>query len=533
MRFPWWAIALFLGIPLGGSAVAQPAALDEDRGWPAGPASVQLDGDPTLVPFGKGAVFVPAMNNPLDEPPVTVWKGAVTIAEGTTGQRIVLSPGTYEVRLGSGADVQRLRYQASVREGHTSVIPVSWAGLSIHVVDEQYGSLRASYELIRVEDRQYMGVGFGTDEQAGEPVTTWILRPGLYKIVRLGDTYRARRDFATVRLLEGNLTHFLLVLNGETGAFAGAGEVPEEELFRPQQGFFGSLVLGGDVSFNQRSNVPGLQDGLTFAFRAFADARMSLGLFGHPLILQLQVEEGQAKAPDLPLQKNNDRVDLDLLYIYRLERWLGPYVRFGVETNFFSGFSNFDRASNVAVFDLAGDLLFWERGVDRVKLSPPLGLTSLKEGTGLNVRVFKSRFAEGTLRTGVGARHRLAKDLFEEVEISSLPDGARQSATFPPLVAAPFRFFREIGSDNQVGVEVTILGTARLSRWVLMTMELDALVPFDTINNTVLEARASVAFKLTSYLSINYVFRFLRDRAILPEDRLEQDVLLRFSLELF
>ena len=517
----------------GGPAAMLSGLLDEDRGWPAGTPGEQLDRDPTLVPFGKGAVFVPAMTNPLDEPPVTVWRGGVPVAEGTTGQRIVLAPGVYEVRLGSGADVQRLRYQASVREGHTSVIPVSWAGLSVHVVDEQYGSLRASYELIRVQDRQYIGVGFGTDEQAGEPVTTWILRPGLYKIVRLGDTYRARRDFATVRLLEGKQTHFLLVLNAETGDFAGAGEVPEEELFRPQRGFFGSLVLGGDVSFNQRSNAPGLQDGLTFAFRAFADARASLELFGHPLILQLQVEEGQAKAPDLPLQKNNDRFDLDLLYIYRLERWLGPYVRFGVETNLFAGFSNFDRETNVALYDLDEDLVFWARGVDRVKLSPPFGLTSLKEGTGLNWRVYKSRFAEGTLRTGIGARHRLAKDLFEEVELSTLSDSVRQEPTFPPIDVLPFRFFREIGSDNQVGVELTLLATARLSRWVLISLEVDALVPFDTVANTVLEARASVAFKLTSYLSVNYVFRFLRDRAILPEDRLEQDVLLRFSLELF
>src|SRR5262245_29450635 len=44
--------------------------LVEDRGWAAGTIQEQLDRDPTLVPFGKGAVFVPAMTDPLDEPPV-------------------------------------------------------------------------------------------------------------------------------------------------------------------------------------------------------------------------------------------------------------------------------------------------------------------------------------------------------------------------------------------------------------------------------------------------------------------------------
>jgi hypothetical protein len=72
--------------------------------------------------------------------------------------------------------------------------------MQVHVIDEQYGSVRASYEIIRMDDRAYVGLGFGTDEQAGEPVSTWILRPGLYKIIRVGETYRARRDFFTVRV---------------------------------------------------------------------------------------------------------------------------------------------------------------------------------------------------------------------------------------------------------------------------------------------------------------------------------------------
>ena len=481
--------------------------------WPAGTVGRQLDRDTTLVPFGKGALFVPALTNPLDEPPVTVARAGQRVAEGTTGTRIILSPGTYEVRLGSGAVDQRLRYQASVEEGHTTIIPVSWGGLSVHVVDEAYGSLRTSYELIRVDDREYMGIGFGTDEQAGEPVSTWVLRPGLYKIVRLGDTYRARRDFATVRLVGGYHTHFLLVLNEETGEFAGGGEVPEDELFRPREGLSGSLVFGGDVSFNSRSGVPGVNDGLYFAFRGFVDARAALELFDHPLALRLQVEEGQTKGPALPWQKSNDRVDLVGLYIYRLKRWIGPYVRLGAETNILPGSRSFEAPTAYNVVDAGGTYLRTDTN-SAVDLSPSFGLTTIKEGLGINVRVFKSLFAETNVRTGVGARHRIARDLLEEL--------------------APSRpTFRQVESDNQIGVELTVLAVARLTRWVLVNLELDSLVPFDGLDNTVLEIEASVALKLTSYVSINYVIRYLRDRAIFEKDPFEQDVLLRFSLELF
>ena len=115
------------------------------------------------------------------------------------------------------------------------------------------------------------------------------------------------------------------------------------------------------------------------------------------------------------------------------------------------------------------------------------------------------------MRSGVGARHRLARDLLEEANDLE---------------------FRRIDSTNQVGVEITVLAQARLTRWVLGTLELDSLLPFNEFENFVLEIEASTALKLTSYASLNYVFRFLRDRALSEDDRIQHDVLLRFSLEI-
>jgi hypothetical protein len=58
------------------------------------------------------------------------------------------------------------------------------------------------------------------------------------------------------------------------------------------------------------------------------------------------------------------------------------------------------------------------------------------------------------------------------------------------------------------------------------------LIPFDKAKSAVLELEGSVAVKLTSYVSINYRLRFLRDPALSEKDVIEQDVLLRFSLEI-
>ncbi|MBI4818665.1 MAG: hypothetical protein HY791_20520 [Deltaproteobacteria bacterium] len=505
-------------------ALAGQLTLGEDRGWIAGTIEAQLDRDPTLVPYGKGSLFVPAMAEPLDEPPVQVLSGGDRVAEGTTGKRIVLAPGSYEVLVGTGAREQRIRINATVRENRTTIVPPSWAGLQVHVVDEFFNALRNSYELIRVDDREYAGVGFGADEQAGEPLSTWVLRPGLYKIVRVGETYRARRDFATVRLLEGRLTHFVLVVDETTGDFLGGGEVPDGELLRPREGFFGSLVIGGDLALNSRLHVLGATDGLGLTLRTFLDAKLSYEIAKSPLLLQLQIEEGQRKSPDTDLEKANDRADLDALYVYRLEPWVGPYARLGVETTLLPGVKPFDVPTDVVVIDAAGSADTRCR-VDDLRLSPPLGLTAAKEGAGLNLRVFKSVFGESTVRAGVGARHILTRDLLEQ-----LPEGGFGDACPDPAAARVV--FVEVPTSHQIGVEGTLLGSAQLTRWVVVNIELDTLLPFDDLAGIVLEANGSVALKLTSYVSINYVLRFLRDRSLSPDDRIQQDVSVRFSLEL-
>lgn len=516
MRPSWIVLALAVLAARPAFADAN-AALEKDHGWPAGSIQEQLDRDPTLVPFGKGSIFVPSITNPLDEPPVTVSRGSQRVAEGTTGVRIVVAPGTYEVRLGSGPVEQRMRFQATVRERMTTVLPVSWAALSVHVVDEQFGSLRGAYEMIRVDDREYIGIGFGTDEQAGEPLSTWILPAGLYKIVRLGETYRARRDFSTVRLESAAHTHFILVQD-QNGEFRGAGEVPVEEIFRASEGVSGSLIVGADASLNSRRNALGLDDGEAFSGRLFVDARLTVQILDNPLVLRLQVAEGQTKALDAPWQKTDDIVDLDALYLYRWTPVLGPYFRVGADTRLLPGFAFFEPAFVERNY---GDGRIERTGARHTsaKLSRAFGLSTFREGGGLNMRVIKTLLAEMNVRLGLGGRHRFARNLFEVTE-----DGDSGTEGLVRL--------NEIESSQLVGAEGTVLLLARLTRWVFITAEAEVFLPTVGFSETILELEAGVAIKLTSYLALNYLARFRRDPGLQERDSIQQNVVLRFSWEL-
>ena len=223
-------------------------------------------------------------------------------------------------------------------------------------------------------------------------------------------------------------------------------------------------------------------------------------------------------------------MDLDALYVYRLAPWIGPYLRASGETNLLASYQNFTDTKEVIVNNEDGTPRR-DAMLDRLRLSKPLGFTSIKEGAGLNLRVFKTVFGEASLRVGVGARHRITSGLLEQTS----------SADATPLV------YQRVPSTNQIGIEATIVAVARITRWVLVNLELDSLTPFDEPRNVVLEGEGSVALKLTTYISINYVARFLRDPTLLSNQdqavhqdlptmfrqaRREQDILLRFSFEI-
>ncbi|MEL6185745.1 MAG: hypothetical protein AAFU79_14075, partial [Myxococcota bacterium] len=162
-------------------------------------------------------------------------------------------------------------------------------------------------------------------------------------------------------------------------------------------------------------------------------------------------------------------------------------------------------------------------------------------GVGLNIRALKTVSAEVNLRAGFGARHAITNDFFDIDPRSPNLDGNCQNDTecadfrarFPGLEPDTTRIYRQVLGTDQVGAETALIATVRITRYVLINAELDALFTAP-LENTIVDAEASVALKLTSYMSINYVFRYTRDVDIAVGDpnNLENNILLRFSVDL-
>ena len=124
-------------------------ALGDSYTWIAPPGRGQLEQDPTLIPKGKGFIFVPTMTGSLNEPSFLVLQGNKPIREASPGTGVLLSPGNYELLVGSGTDLQMMSRTVPIREGMTTLIKPFWAGLVINVMSENRTSINESYELYR------------------------------------------------------------------------------------------------------------------------------------------------------------------------------------------------------------------------------------------------------------------------------------------------------------------------------------------------------------------------------------------------
>ena len=471
--------------------------------------------DDTGIPIGYGAVFVPTLSEGNQEPRVALFQDGKAKVEGTMGKRIVAAPGQYEARFGSGTVEQQIVVQVEVQEGRTTIVPPTWSSLQVDVVDEQFVPFRGTYELIRMDDREEFGLGFGADEQQGEELRVWVLQPGLYKLIKSGGTYRDRSNFATVRLEPGAKTDFVLVLSTDDDNpddFLGAGEVdPAETAAAKAHEWQPRGVLGGSVSFI-RSNTVSQAEGWQLGLAVFFDGALRWLHERHNWTTRLDIEEEEQRPSDGDFVNVKDRFFLHSIYTYAVVPWFGPYVRTTFESKLLPRDQTFEDPTTVDELDEEGNVVATYVDVDKVDLAGPFAPISLKESGGGNFHLLRRRAIELDLRVGFGVSHTLA-------------DGA---LTFEDNVLKP------IESNHSAGPEAAVVGFARLTRFVTITTEFDGLLPV-TNDGAEFTWRNQVTLRLSSFASLNYRFNAERNPniGVDADVKTEHDVQLRFSYTLF
>lgn len=514
-------------LPMSADATSGAGPLDEEG--PPRPDLVRPDpdailrspallGDTTPLPPGRGALFLEALADTDREPPLAVYQGNVRVAEGRMGRMVVLPPGEYEVRYGSGTVEQQLTTEVAIEEGRVTAIPPRWAVLEVHVVNEQSIGFRGSYELIYIPTREEFGIGFGADEERGESPRAWVLEPGPYKVVRAGGNYHDRTNFATVEIEAGQLTRFALVQDQNTEDFRGAGVI-EEDLQRadPDDAWTFKMTLGGDFQLENIDLPEGQQvEGWDLDVGVFVESLARYERGRHQFVTRLDMEESQERAADQDdFSNKTDRLYLHTIYTYHLVPWFGPYARAGLESKLLPRYAHYDEKLDVHVLDGDGEReVDTFQSVDRVRLGTVLDPVELQQGAGGNFRVLHTLAVDLDLRLGLGAREYLRR---EEYVVDDRPGG---------------RYVRETASYARVGPEVGLGGVARISRWIALSTDLSAFYsPYGDDPDVQFKSRSQASLRLVRFASLNYRINILRDpwRKAGEDTLWEHFVQLRFS----
>jgi hypothetical protein len=501
---------LMIGVVL--LAVARGSA--DESSWTAPPSNAQLQRDPTLIPKSKGFLFVPALSVPLgNEPSYFVYLDGERIASAPTGRGVLLNPGTYDVLIGSGAISQLIRKTVPIVEGQTTMLKPDWAALVIDVIDATRTSVNETYEILETDGEPY-GVGYGIEEERGERVRTWLLRPGVYHVVRVGESVTTIRKFS-VQLTPGTLTQRNLVVDtgpGTTGDFIGFYPRPVLQTSRAERtasSVTSQTEMSGSVQFNSsQQTAAGDQSSLNLAVQMFNRTRYNTERdFAN---IRVILEEGASKVEGEDLSKGVDRAEVQATYIYRLSERIGPYLRGVVNSNAFPSDSRFRTPRDLIRIRQNGSIDTL-RGITEFTTAPSLSPVTLREGIGINAQVIRSFGLNMDLRLGIGARQDLRSEFYE---ISTNSNGSTQAT--------------ERGSTSSTGLETLLIMDARLARYINLDSEFDILITSRDTGDWFFTWENRMRIALTSFINLDIVADLEREQTLRRLQGREQ-LLLRFS----
>ena len=337
--------------------------------------------------------------------------------------------------------------------------------------------------------------------------------------MRPGANYRTRTDFSTVVIPFGQMVYFKLVQDPDDGSLLGAGVVPPNEMgiVQPGSAWTRTMTIGVGLPITGSSNVVGTANQTTIGADFTFDTYMIYDRGKNYAGIIFEVEEGFVSidpevSPKLPLQKTVDRMRFDTIYTRLLSPRIGPYVRFGVLTNFFESNVLVTEDTTVVKHLLDGTTTTEDVPANEdFKVGDPFAPVSIREGVGINFRLLRGRIFSLDWRFGLGFRQNRFNGAFV------LDDSA-----------SGFQEYSEQESFNETGLETTVVGTVRLSRLLLNT-NLDLFGDFNELEDPTLDWRNTFSWRLTGGLSLDYRIDVLQQPQVTEDTQLRQTLQFRYS----
>jgi hypothetical protein len=458
--------------------------------WLAPQVEEQLSRDRTLIPLGKGAVFVPTYTEPRREPEVSVLNARGHLVKtGQTGERILLDSGTYSLRFGSGTSIQQISVRAGVQENHTTAIPPAWGGMLIETLNADGGYIDGQYEVVRMEKWINFGKGHGLKQERLQDIKTWILPPGLYRISKPGEGFNSLRNYITVQINPGELSQIELVYDKDVGGdiISGGSKSLDTRVKVGSYWTYG-LRAGGNLNL---SRVTSDADVRTEATQVSSDLRVR-ALFDNVRYLgttELLLQDNFSKENGRPFSVTSDIAEFRTTWIRRLNPWLGPYIRGTADTHFFNRSAATDTIFIAHTVDSLGTpVTRLTRDTNRdFLIAPAFDPLNFKEGVGVNVELLSKYYLEATTQVGIAAHQTLVEASYTNTADST--------------------YSRNV-SIYEIGAEGTLNTTLRLGSQVTLDLRLEMFAPNGQPSRLRLDdLTADFRFFLSRNLEVGYLYQ--------------------------
>jgi len=473
----------------------------------------QLQLDVTPVPSGLGALFVPALTSSDKEANVVVKRNGERAATSTTGERIILPPGTYEVSINQGPEAIRPRTTVRVTDSSTAPIEPFFAAVRIHAVD--IGAQRPTV-LDWVVEVDKNDVANGETEAAGSfaATTTTLVRPGILTI-RLPKSDTA----IDLKVVAGEVVDYRILMDG---ADVLGGEYALEEINYAEKWWQLRWTIGADIAFNSSSNSVSNFNGEYVQLGVFSDTQVGVNVKNHVALLGLTFDEAWVGlssdvGASVPTRKLVDEARASVLYNYRLGGIVGPYAQATGQASLFASRFYAERDTSV----LRGDttIATVAAGDERTLVNGAYPLY-LQEGAGVSITVVDNSTVDIGLRAGAALR----QARFDGGEfIDRFSDGTIRVQTFDDT--------DEYGTEGHVNVGI------RLGRSFRIKADLDMFVPSDQLvgnddMDPIYRVSGLAELTLNSFASLTYRATLARDNLQSPRADF-QGISLRLQHTLF
>ena len=472
--------------------------------WVAPPGRGQLEQDPTLIPKGKGLLFVPTMTGSLNEPSFLVLQGKKRVREAYPGTGVLLSPGYYEVLIGSGTDAQMTSRTVPIRENMTTLLKPFWSGLVINVINEQRNAIDESYELYWEDKQENYGIGFGVEEERGEAVKTWLLPPGVYSVVPVGENISTIHKFS-VRLAPGELVQRNLVVDSSDDTFVGFYPPSPQGLLGQKIGsnWKTALQLSGSTRLSTSQNATG-EDRSVLSLDTQVFGRSIYNTDRNFFNLRLTFEEDFILEEGDAFRNSEDEFEVRATYIYRLSERLGPYLRGVFNTKLFATEILFDPPRDLLILNADGRVTK-RTGVEEFTLSPAFSPFELRQGVGINSQVVRSFPFTLDMRVGFGARQKYFTDTFDLKSTRAVA----------------------LKDEATTGLEALLILNLRPAQSVILDSEFDIIIPGRAADDWEFAWENRLRLVFSRFVNMDIVFDFEREKAT-RRLQSQQQVLLRF-----